>query len=206
MSWLRRFSVLGLTLLLGLGVSCTTNNTSPTEVPVAASAEQPAPSFGLIGDLTDGLSGTVDGLTGTGDGLTGTLVGTLGQVTDLLTCSPQPYAVTVQKVGPKGGKIVVGTHTLEIPKGALFKTVIIKAEQITGSTNSVRFSPEGLGFEKRPKLTMSYENCAIVLLRKKIVYTDESLKILEVLRSLDLFNKKTVSAPIDHFSRYAVAW
>jgi hypothetical protein len=26
------------------------------------------------------------------------------------------------------------------------------------------------------------------------------------LRSLDLFKKKTVTAPIDHFSRYAVAY
>jgi hypothetical protein len=38
------------------------------------------------------------------------------------------------------------------------------------------------------------------------VYTDENLKILEVLRSLDLFGKRTVTAPIDHFSRYAVAY
>jgi hypothetical protein len=53
---------------------------------------------------------------------------------------------------------------------------------------------------------MSYDNCALVLLQKKIVYTDEKLKILEVLGSLDLFKKKSVSAPIDHFSRYAVAY
>jgi hypothetical protein len=46
----------------------------------------------------------------------------------------------------------------------------------------------------------------VVLLKKKIVYTDEKLNILEVLRSLDLFGAKTVTAPIDHFSRYAVAY
>jgi hypothetical protein len=45
-----------------------------------------------------------------------------------------------------------------------------------------------------------------VLVQKKIVYTDENLKILEVLKSLDLFKSKTVTAPIDHFSRYAVAY
>jgi hypothetical protein len=74
-----------------------------------------------------------------------------------------------------------------------------------GRTNSVRFSPE-LEFAKSAKLTMSYKNCLIVLLPKKIVYTDENLNILDVLRSLDLFNKRTVSAPIDHFSRYALAY
>ena len=75
-----------------------------------------------------------------------------------------------------------------------------------GRTNSLRFSPEGLRFEKSADLTMSYENCLVVVLKKSIVYTDENLKILEVLRSLDLFGKRTVTAPIDHFSRYAVAY
>ena len=70
----------------------------------------------------------------------------------------------------------------------------------------MRFSPEGLRFQKPAALTMSYENCLLVLLPKQIVYTTEKLKILEVLRSLDLFQKRTVSAPIDHFSRYAVAY
>jgi hypothetical protein len=192
MSWLRRLSILGVALLLTMGVSCTSND-GPTEVSTSVSAEQPA--FGLIGDLT-----------GTVTDLTGSLVGTLGQVTDLLLCSPQPYAVTTETIGPKGGTIKVGTHTLEIPKNALSRKTKIKAEQIRGSTNSIRFSPEGLRFEKPADLTMTYDNCVLVLIQKKIVYTDEKLKILEVLKSLDLFKKKTVSAPIDHFSRYAVAF
>ena len=91
-------------------------------------------------------------------------------------------------------------------QGALAEKTTITAEQMTGKTNSLRFSPEGLRFEKPAALTMSYKNCLLVLLPKHIVYTSENLKILEVLKSLDLFNKRTVSAPIDHFSRYAVAF
>lgn len=193
MSWLRRLSVLGIALLLTVGVSCTANDGGPTDVSPSVSAEQP--SFGLIGDLT-----------GTVTDLTGSLVGTLGQVTDLLLCSPQPYAATTATIGPKGGTIKVGTHTLVIPPDALSRNTSIKAEQIRGSTNSIRFSPEGLRFEKPADLTMTYNNCVLVLIQKKIVYTDEKLKVLEVLKSLDLFKKKTVSAPIDHFSRYAVAF
>lgn len=193
MSWLRRFSILGLALVLTMGVSCTPSGSSPTEV--SASASEAQPSFGVIGDLTGGLTD-----------LTGTVVGTLGQVTDLLTCSPQPYAVTTQTIGPKGGTIFVGTHTLDIPKNALSQSTTITAEQITGSTNSIRFSPEGLHFNQPASLTMTYDNCALVLLQKKIVYTTEKLKILEVLNSLDLFKQKAVTAPIDHFSRYAVAY
>jgi hypothetical protein len=193
MSWLRRLSIIGLAVLLAVGVSCTSTDGGPTEVPVPASAEQESSQLlSGIGDLA-------------GD-LTGTVVGTLGQISDLLTCTPQEYAVTIKSIGPSGGEIRVGTHHLYIPRNALRQKTIIKAEQMSGSTNSIRFSPEGLSFENRAVLTMSYENCVLVLLQKKIVYTDESLNIRQVLRSLDLFRRKTVSAPIDHFSRYAVAY
>jgi hypothetical protein len=197
MSWIRRFSSISLALLLMVGVGCTSTDTL-TEAPTS-SAEQPAPQFGLIGDLTDGLSDTVDDLTGT-------LVGTLGSVTDLLLCSSQPYAQESEWIGPDGGYLRVGTHVLVIPRGALSRWVKITGEQIPGNTNSVRFSPDGLQFQRRAVLTMTYNNCALVLLQKKIVYTDEDLKVLEVLRSLDLFRSKSVTAPIDHFSRYAVAY
>lgn len=194
MSWNRKFSVLGLSLLLLVGVSCTTGDSALTEP-----ADQPTPQFGLIGDLTDGLTSTVNGLTTT-------VVGTLGSVTDLLLCSPQPYAVDSEVIGPDGGVLNVGSHQLVIPRGALSSRVRITGEQIKGKTNSVRFSPEGLQFERPAVLTMTYGNCALVLLQKKIVYTDEKLNVLEVLSSLDLFKSKSVTAPIDHFSRYAVAF
>jgi hypothetical protein len=192
MKWSRRFTTLALAFALAAGLSCTTSDST---APLAPSSEQQTPSFGLIGDLTNV---TTD--------LTSTVVGTLGSVTDLLTCSAQPYAVTTQSIGPNGGVLKVGSHSLQIPGNALSSTVLITAEQISGSTNSVRFSPEGLQFQKPATLTMSYENCALVLLQKKIVFTSEKLKILEVLGSLDLFRSKTVTAPIDHFSRYAVAY
>src|SRR6478672_11793140 len=184
MNMLRRLSPIGLALLLLVGVSCTAAD--PTG-PVATD-QQAAPSLGIIGDLTNSV------------------VGTLGSVTDLLLCSPQPYASTTRTIGPDGGLITVGTHRLFIPAGALPSDVSITAEQMPGSTNSIRFSPQGLQFQQPAALTMTYDNCALVLLQKKIAYTDENLKVLQVLRSLDLFRTKTVTAPIDHFSRYAVAY
>jgi hypothetical protein len=205
MSWTRKFSVLGLSLLLLVGVSCTSSDTALTEAPLTSS-DQPNPQFGLIDGLTGGLTDLTDGLTNTVGDLTNTVVGTLGSVTDLLLCSPQPYDVDTEVVGPEGGVLRVGSHQLIIPRDALTKRVKITAEQLKGKTNSVRFSPEGLQFERPAVLTMTYNNCALVLVQKKIVYTDEQLKVLEVLRSLDLFRSKSVSAPIDHFSRYAVAY
>jgi hypothetical protein len=197
MKWNRRLFSLGLALALSAGVSCTAAD-SPMGPQVPA--EQ---SSLLLDDVLgdDLLSG--DGLVG--DVLNGT-VGTVLGLTDLLVCSSQPYDIEKKTVGPDGGTINVGTHTLEIPRGALKKKTTITAEQMPGRTNSIRFSPEGLQFQKPAALTMSYKNCLVVLLKKHIVYTNEKLKILEVLRSLDLFGKKTVTAPIDHFSRYAVAY
>jgi hypothetical protein len=124
----------------------------------------------------------------------------------LLSCSAQPYAVKTQTVGTAGGTIVVGTHRLVIPAGALAKPVQIKAEQVTGRVNSVRFSPAGLKFAKPATLTLSYSNCSPLLLLKRVVYTNELLGILELLPSIDDLRTRKVSASIRHFSRYAVAW
>ena len=106
----------------------------------------------------------------------------------------------------QGGKIKVGSHVLEIPAGALAGYVTIVAEQITGSTNSVRFSPEGLTFDRPALLTLSYDNCLAPPVARKIVYTTDRLEILELLKSVDKVQTKTVISPIDHFSRYAVAY
>jgi hypothetical protein len=202
---LRRFSIIGLALLLSVGVACTSTDTL-TEASSTSSSDQQTPQFGLLDGLTDGLTNTVGDLTNTVGDLTTTVVGTLGNVTDLLLCSPQPYAKDIETIGPDGGSIRVGTHTLIVPQGALTSRVTITAEQLPGKTNSIRFSPEGLQFERPAILTMTYGNCALVLLQKKIVYTDEKLQILEVLKTLDLFQRKQATAGIDHFSRYAVAY
>jgi hypothetical protein len=134
------------------------------------------------------------------------LLGSLLSLTDLLTCTAQPYAVTTRVVGREGGVVAVGNHVLTIPEGALGQRVTIQAEQMRGSVNSVRLSPEGLRFAKPAQLTMSYRNCALVLLPKRIAYTTELLKVIQLLPSLDLFGSKVVTSPIDHFSRYVVAY
>lgn len=186
--WNRKVSALLLAVMvLAVGVSCT------SEESMGPSAQDPSAS--LIGTL-------------------GTTVGsTLGATVDalkslhLLSCSTQPYAVTTKSVGNQGGVIVVGTHKLTIPAGALSRTVTIKAEQVPGNVNSVRFSPEGLQFSKTASLELSYRNCSPLLgILKRVAYTDEKLRILDLIPSLDLLNLQTVRGSIKHFSRYAVAW
>jgi hypothetical protein len=178
--WNRRFVALGLVAVLTLGAGCTSS-----ESPVGPSAAAPTPAPEL---------------------LLGGLVGKVLSITDLLTCSPLPYATTTRTIGRDGGVVTVGQYSLKIPAGALKTNVQIRAEQMSGKVNSVRFSPEGLKFASPAVLTMGYQNCALVLLPKRIVYTSELLKVLDILRTTDLFGSKSVTAPIDHFSRYAVAY
>ncbi len=127
MKWSRRFFALGLALALSAGVSCTAAD-GPTGIPEAQPIEQPAY---LLGDLLggDGLLGS-DGLVG---GVVNGVVGTVVGITDLLVCTSQPYTVTRKTIGSDGGTIVVGSHTLVIPRGALSKNTTITAEQIPGT-------------------------------------------------------------------------
>ena len=164
--------------VLLVGVSCTSDQT-PLEPTPTSSMEQPSPLLSgvpIVGNLLQGLLENLD----------------------LQTCSTQPYAKTTKAIGRMGGTIVVGTHRLVIPPGALRGPVTITAEQVPGHVNSVRFAPEGL--------RMSYQNCTLLALGAKIVYTDEGLRILELLPSLDLRSLTSVTGRIRHFSRYAVAW
>jgi hypothetical protein len=203
MRWYRRFTSIALAMVLLAGVSCT-NDTTGVEVPVTQeiSAEPSLETSMLLGELLGGAGGLLGGVLE----LVGGVINELLEVTGLLECSEQRYEVERETIGPWGGSIRVGDHLLVIPRGALSSYVRITAEQIPGATNSVRFSPEGLQFRKSAILTLNYSNCRNVELPKAIVYTDESLSVVEILRSIDLFRRLQISAPIDHFSRYAVAF
>lgn len=162
---------------------------------------------GPAADVTPAVTAAPEGPAAATETSDGVLLGRL----DLLSCqSLAPDSVRV-RVGPEGGVVQVGPHRLVIPAGALHDTVTITAHLPSGPTNSVRFGPHGLTFDPahRPLLTMSYANCALLgkLLPKRIVYaTDDLASLLSVLQSVDLLLRQEVTAPLDHFSRYAIAW
>jgi hypothetical protein len=176
----RRFSLLLLAAAIGGGLSC-----SPEEGPTA-----PA---GSVNEVSQG-----SGLLGTGLG------------TGLLYCSPLPSASTTQIIGPAGGTISVGPHTLIIPAGALSQAIAITAGAPSDSVRSVRLLPEGLTFAagKPARLTLSYSGCSLLgtLAPKRIAYTTDLLELLQLLPSIDDLLRRQVSAPLGHFSRYAVSW
>jgi hypothetical protein len=140
-----------------------------------------------------------------GNGLLGTSIGG-----GLLACNPLPYAADSTVIGPSGGTLAVGPHTLTVPAGALAAPVLITAEAPVGPVNSVRFGPEGLQFAagRFATLTLSYANCPLLgsLLPKRIAYTSDLLSILSYVISVDDLLNRRVSGSLEHFSRYAVAW
>jgi hypothetical protein len=140
-----------------------------------------------------------------GNGLLGTSIGS-----GLLACDPLPFAADSAVIGPAGGSLTVGPHTLTVPVGALASPVLITAEAPIGAVNSVRFGPEGLQFAagKPATLTLSYANCPLLgsVLPKRIAYTTDLLSILSYVISVDDLVHRRVSGSLEHFSRYAVAW
>jgi hypothetical protein len=145
-------------------------------------------------------------------------------------CTNLPRVEVTQDVGPEGGTIYIGPHTLVIPAGALDRTVSITAisephrkelhvhrrgqpeEKGFIITSSIQFHP-GLKFKTPASLTMSYANCDVAaladmgLVSPKIVYTNRyGNVILDVLPTTVDPSALTATAPIHHFSGYAVAW
>lgn len=195
---LSRVTALALALVVG-ATACTSDiATAPTAAPSAA-AQSPEIAPSLLGlPLVDDLP-VVSGVAGTLDKLL-----QLGYV----RCTPQPEARAQASIGIAGGTIRAGKHTLTIPAGALSRTVTISMVAPSDSLVDVVFGPEGLTFNqgRAPTLTLDYSNCggSLLNLQKRIVYSDNLLNILEILSSLDNLGTSKVSAPIKHFSRYAV--
>jgi hypothetical protein len=137
------------------------------------------------------------------------LIGSLLGPTGLLKCSNLPYAQSTATIGPLGGSISAGPHTLTVPPGALTAPVSITMTAPTGlGVNAVKFQPEGLQFTAPAVLSMSYSNCSLLgnLLPKRIAYTDDNLNIISYLLSLDNLLGKRVTGKVNHFSDYVVAW
>jgi hypothetical protein len=136
------------------------------------------------------------------------LIGSLLQATGLLGCTPMPTVTVTQTVGSAGGVIKIGPHKLSIPAGALDARVTITATAPSDKVNRVRLRPEGLVFQRSAVLTMSYANCNLLgrILPKRVAYTDDALKIVNYVLSLDNLFSKNVTGRLNHFSNYAIAW
>jgi len=136
--------------------------------------------------------------------LGGTLGGVLSNLT-LYSCATPSFGSVTQNVGPAGGVIKVGPHSLVIPAGALDRTVAITASTRAADHVQVDLQPEGLRFASAATLRLSYAHCSSAPLLPSVVYVDNLLSILELLPALNDLGNQRVSAKLRHFSGYAIA-
>lgn len=125
---------------------------------------------------------------------------------EILRCQPQPYAADAEVIGPSGGVLHIGPHSLVVPKGALDREVLLVGSAPTSSRVEVKFGPHGLQFETSSLLVLSYEHCMRPdNFTYRIVYVENG-RVQEFPPSKDDKALKKVAAKIDHFSGYMIAY
>ena len=86
-------------------------------------------------------------------------------------------------------------------------TVTITATIQGDATSTVQFQPEGLRFRKPAGLALSAEGCLVPDEgAPSIVYLGAEGQVLETIEAIYYPRFKTVAAPIEHFSGYAIAF
>jgi hypothetical protein len=124
---------------------------------------------------------------------------------DLVVCKTKTSASVSQRIGSQGGVLTLNGHTLVIPPKALSSKVTITLSQEKGINSLVDLQPEGLQFAIPASLTLDYSDCTIPPSAAVVGYLNPNGTI-EPLPSLDLRDLLKVTAPLAHFSQYAVAW
>ena len=183
----RRFaSLFAIALAAVMLTSCADDHALPT-APVAPVAPNPSLIGDVLGGVTDVVGGVANGL-------------------GLVSCNVRRTHTGSAEIGPNGGVLRVGPHLLTVPPKALKQKVRISAVAPKGKHVQIKFEPQGLEFERKTLLTMSYSECSLLSpLRLKVVYVNDQLQILEVLPTVVSVLTRTANAPVDHFSRYMLA-
>ncbi|HMI58864.1 MAG TPA: hypothetical protein VK511_12495 [Gemmatimonadaceae bacterium] len=110
------------------------------------------------------------------------------------------------RVGPLGGKLDLGdNNTIVFPPGAILVDTTITAHVPAGDSARVSFTPEGLQFAVPAVVTLNYSACITPSANLAVVYLKADT-VAEVEPSTSNPKAKTITAYINHFSSYAVAY
>ena len=126
----------------------------------------------------------------------------------LLRCDPLQFTGSASIIGPNGGDINVGPHTLRVPRGALPWDAVITVEAPTGLEVGIELSPRDVGFAEKLVLEIDYDHCTVsdTLPPLRGVWVSDSGAVLEFPPSVDDRQGRRLSVELDHFSKYAVAY
>jgi hypothetical protein len=124
-----------------------------------------------------------------------------------VSCDGRRLVQSSGTFGPAGGTLRFGNSVLVIPGGALRDTVTISATQLDDGTSTVRFQPHGLHFYKPAGLVLDGTGCALPSDElPSIVYLGDAGEVLETISAYYDPRWRTVAAPVEHFSGYAIAF
>lgn len=179
-----------LALALGGAFACSLDRGAPT-VPLSAGDPRPA-SRGARDDASEHRAAYDDHA---------------GVSAPLVRCQERDGGFAESDIGPGGGRVVIGRNRLIVPAGALSQTVHITATVPEAGYAIISFQPEGLVFEKAVRLVIDASRCAIPDgSTPDVVYINKAGEIVERIHGSSNGEPQTVTAPIHHFSSYALAW
>lgn len=198
--WLNRATMLSLAIALFVS-GCDHGPTAPevrapeqTVVEEVAAPDASASSGGYVLVRADEAD--------TSQGLLGGLLRLVGKVLELV----------VKVIGLEGGLLNLGNHALLVPAGAVkepttFSMELLKSEYVMVDLTAKRRGVDvgEQGFEKPVTITLSYDKLNVRDPSKLFILRYNENGQHEKLPSVVNTRAKTVSAQLDHFSKYAMA-
>jgi hypothetical protein len=112
-----------------------------------------------------------------------------------------------QVIGPAGGTVAFGPHSLIIPAGALSVPTQITAATLHGDTLAVTFGPSGLQFKQPATLVLSYQHCTVqpTDTLSIVLVNNQMTEMIQMVPSQDNKQNQVVEGLIQHFSVYAAS-
>jgi hypothetical protein len=124
-----------------------------------------------------------------------------------LICTPKNYTGKTKIIGPEGGELKVGKVKIKIPAGALTQRTVISGVVPASLLRDVEVSPHGLQFALEAELEIDYEECDQPEdFEYRVAYIDANRNVLEWTTSTNSRHGHKITAEIEHFSKYAVAY
>ena len=199
--WLNRATMLSLALALFVS-GCDSAPMGPeVNVPEQSQTEQVEAAVIAAGADYHLVRADVAG----GDTSQGLLGGLLRLVGNLLQ-------LVVKVIGLDGGLLSLGDHSLLVPRGAVeqpttFSMELLKSEYVMVDLTATRRGVDvgEQGFDKPVTVTLSYDGLRIKDPSKLFILRVNENGQHEKLPSVVDSRKRTVSARLDHFSKYAMA-
>lgn len=121
------------------------------------------------------------------------------------SCSHRDERTGTAVIGPRGGTLRIGSDYLFVPAGALESRVQITGRVPEGSVAEIEFEPHGLRFAHPVFLVLDAAGCSVAPSDEPVLlFLGVDGAVLERIEGFFDPAAERLTAPIEHFSTYAV--